>query len=45
MIVGLNTIVYGETEEKPYYTNYYGAEMTKEEYENMLTVYDETTVF
>lgn len=45
MMIGLNTIVYGETEEKPYYTNYYGAEMSREEYENMLTVYDETTVF
>lgn len=45
MIIMLNVNVYAETEDKPYYTNYYGAEMTKEEYENMLTVYDETTIF
>lgn len=32
-------------EETPYYINYYGVELTEEQYNNMLTVYDADTVY
>lgn len=43
--MGNSSLIYAETDTEAYYISYYGAELTKEQYENMLTVYDKDTIF